>query len=626
MPSTVFQALVIPSLAGAVFAMLLTAVRPLTRKLFDYTWHYYIWLAVLAVMLLPVRFSLPRQAAFNPPAQAMQAAQQAQTADPVQTTGTAVLQPPGADPAAEAPQRTGAFFRQFINSAQAYTGVVWLAGVLLLLSIHAAGYIRLIRRVRRTTVPIPCPELAAYTGKRVAVRTGGTFSSPFIMGVLRPTLVLPRAELTKEQLDYILRHEMTHFQRRDLLYKFFAVFVKCIHWFNPAAWYIVKQIHAECEISCDLSVVRNMGKDEERGYVNTILSLLSGKQSKSLPLTTGMTGSKKMLKRRFIMMKNRKKTSRLMSALSVVAAAMMLSTAVFASGVLSGLAEEDYTIEITRGSAQVALASAPFAENASVYVPLRACLEQAGFDGSNSSIKWENGSVTLAIVQSNGLAGMFRFEIGNNYVGLKHIDAAELHTASMAPETFIMSVGMENAPVLRNAVTYIPVGDLNYILYGFLAESDASSFQTFEYRVFDKNNNDVTAQFDRENNLLLRFNSARLPTEAERMADPSYTVQGFFGAFETGDFEQMKAYCTENFVDQFFGDGYCFGMTTATLTDMSVDPMEYAKSSNDFQILAHVDMTPHEDAVFGTDQTALSFRVSLLRQPDGRYLIDAFGY
>lgn len=54
-----------------------------------------------------------------------------------------------------------------------------------------------------------------------------------------------------------------------------------------------------------------MNKDEVTSYINTILSLLSGKDSKNNPLTTGMAGSKSILKRRFIMIKKRKKTNKI---------------------------------------------------------------------------------------------------------------------------------------------------------------------------------------------------------------------------------------------------------------------------------------------------------------------------
>ena len=163
---------------------------------------------------------------------------------------------------------------------------------------------------------ITCPETGEYTDRKINVRVWENIASPFMTGVFRPTLVLPKTELSDEQLHNILSHEMTHFKRHDILYKWFAEFVKCVHWFNPIAWYVSKQIAAECEISCDMIVTKNMSNNEKISYINTILYLLPTGKSIRLPLTTQMASSKKILKRRFIMIKNKKTTSVFMSVIS----------------------------------------------------------------------------------------------------------------------------------------------------------------------------------------------------------------------------------------------------------------------------------------------------------------------
>ena len=50
-----FKALLITSLAGSALAAVISIFRPITKKIFGYSWHYYIWLCVLFVMLMPVR-------------------------------------------------------------------------------------------------------------------------------------------------------------------------------------------------------------------------------------------------------------------------------------------------------------------------------------------------------------------------------------------------------------------------------------------------------------------------------------------------------------------------------------------------------------------------------------------
>lgn len=105
---------------------------------------------------------------------------------------------------------------------------------------------------------------------------------------------------------------------------------------------------------------------------------------------------------------------------------------------------------------------------------------------------------------------------------------------------------------------------------------------------------------------------------------PEYATEQFFYSFDKSDYESMKKYCTENCIKTFFKNGAVFGMKRAALAEMNINPLEYAKSSNGFNVFVTVDMTPHETSVFDPKETSTSFYVLLERQPDGRYLIDEF--
>lgn len=102
------------------------------------------------------------------------------------------------------------------------------------------------------------------------------------------------------------------------------------------------------------------------------------------------------------------------------------------------------------------------------------------------------------------------------------------------------------------------------------------------------------------------------------------TVSAFFSAFEQSNFEEMKQYCTPDCVDGFFGDGYVFGMQRAKLTNLTIDPTEYAKSSNDFIVQVDVEMQSAPGSVYAEGQTQTSFYLILLRQEDGSYRINEF--
>lgn len=614
-----FKALLITSLAGSVLAVVISLLRPITKKLFGYSWHYYIWLCVLFVMLMPVRFNVNTTPAPNIATQTIQTQQEAVSEQP-ETTENVVQTAPAQKP--QLLQKATVIWDRIIYNRMNILAYVWLIGAIALMLLNVLRYIRLNIKIRKNSEVISCPETRAYTDRKINVRVWENVASPFITGIFRPMLILPKIELSEEQLHNILRHEMTHFKRHDILYKWFAEFVKCVHWFNPTSWYVSKQIAAECEISCDMSVTKNMSGSEEMSYVSTILSLLPTGKSKQLPLTTQMASSKKFLKRRFIMIKNKKTTSRFMSVLSAVIAVIMLSTTVFASGVLSDLTTDDYTIEILNNGEKIELTNKPFIENGEVYVPLRETLEKLGFDKNNSNIVWKDGKVGLSLVQTNGNAGAYCIKIGHHGVWCSQestvLDDTALDYIIDNSRGYID--GPNSVPhILKNSFTYISIEYFDYIVYRFLNVRDENKkLYELTYSVYDKNGNIIE----------ITSNQATIiKTSQYDNKTPEYTVDQFFYLFSNGDFGNMKRYCTQNCIDNFFRDNSVFGMKKATLQSISKDADDLRKRGffivGEWAALVNVTMTPAENSVFDPNQTETSFYL-ILKQQNGRYLIDEF--
>ena len=618
-----FKALLITSLAGSALAVVISLLRPITKKLFGYSWHYYIWLCVLFVMLMPVRFNVNTMPAPNIATQTVQTQQEAVSEQP-ETTENVVQTAPAQKP--QLLQKATVIWDRIIYNRMNILAYVWLIGAIALMLLNVLRYIRLNIEIRKNSEVISCPETRAYTDRKINVRVWENVASPFITGIFRPMLILPKTELSEEQLHNILRHEMTHFKRHDILYKWFAEFVKCVHWFNPTSWYVSKQIASECEISCDMSVTKNMTDSEEMSYVSTILSLLPTGKSKQLPLTTQMASSKKFLKRRFVMIKNKKTTSRFMSVLSAVIAAIMLSTTVFASGVLSDLTTDDYTIEITNNGEKIELTNKPFIENGEVYVPLRELFEKVGvMNHPDSKIEWDNGKIDLDIayyadaytthkspndgqgVDIITIISSYAIEIGNSTILLN------AHPTLMGQNISHEDI-MDNAPVLKGSNTYISFSYVQRMLH-------SQSWQ-ISYNVYDKNN--MLIDFSPTFNFV---SPTVVKTSQYDNKTPEYTIDQFFYLFGDGDFGNMKRYCTQNCIDNFFRDNGVFGMKKATLQSISKDADDLRKRGffivGEWAALVNVTMTPAENSVFDPNQTETSFYL-ILKQQNGRYLIDEF--
>lgn len=306
------------------------------------------------------------------------------------------------------------------------------------------------------------------------------------------------------------------------------------------------------------------------------------------------------------MIKNKKRTSRLMSVISAVMAVIMLSTTVFASGILSDLTTADYTVEIMSGGEKMELTNKPFIENGEVYVPLREVFEKVGvMSNPQSYINWDNGKITISINEpSKSVNGYSKFtyqiEIGQ-----------KIRKILSNPEPINFDV-LIVPPVLKDGNTYVQLGSVS----GVLNEIYGAELYKLEYNIFDKNGNDITVSV-----------TDAFETEKEfgEMTDPFRTTELFFAAFYQQDFEKMKRYCTQNCVDNFFGDDYVFGMKKATpLSIGTVDHLaEKGFTNGEWIAQPEVKLIPAENSVFDPNQTKISFYM-ILKQQNGRYLIDEF--
>lgn len=344
----IFTAFLLTSLTGTCLALLLAIFKPVTRRFFSASWNYYIWLAVLAVMLLPIRLTFRGKA--QPTAYETEKAVEwinEDISEERERQPEIIEWQPEVVERQHAPrEKASARLRVFFDNNISVISHIWLIGAILLFLIKLSGYVIFLIKMHMHSKEIFCTEIGAYTKRRVRVRQSDTSCSPLLVGIIRPTLLLPRAELTEEQLGYILAHETTHLKRNDILYKWLVVVSKCIHWFNPAVYYVGRQVNTECEISCDLAAVKEMDSREESKYMETILSLLSRSSAGAVSFTTGMTGNKRTLKRRFTMIKNRFKVSKKAMLVSIAVAAVVLAGGVLASGLINGKFANAYENEL----------------------------------------------------------------------------------------------------------------------------------------------------------------------------------------------------------------------------------------------------------------------------------------
>lgn len=92
----------------------------------------------------------------------------------------------------------------------------------------------------------------------------------FILGIFRPRIYLS-GELNEEGREAVLCHERIHLKRRDYLIKPAALFIACVHWFNPLVWLAFYLMNRDCEMACDEAVVATLGNRCRKVYAYALL-------------------------------------------------------------------------------------------------------------------------------------------------------------------------------------------------------------------------------------------------------------------------------------------------------------------------------------------------------------------
>jgi beta-lactamase regulating signal transducer with metallopeptidase domain len=137
--------------------------------------------------------------------------------------------------------------------------------------------------------------------KDVPLYISTCISTPFLYGVIKPSIVLPDIQFTTEELQHVFQHELTHWKRHDTWLKCMMLLINAFHWFNPFVYLIRHDIDRFNELSCDESVVNLMNSDERRRYCELMLGVLWNVTVLNVKLYSAFSDKRKQLERRMNM-------------------------------------------------------------------------------------------------------------------------------------------------------------------------------------------------------------------------------------------------------------------------------------------------------------------------------------
>ena len=182
-------------------------------------------------------------------------------------------------------------------------------------------------------------------GKVTLLRNCNTDNkSPFAVGLFHRKVVIPYLEYTKEELDIILYHELSHVKKSDILFRYLTTAAIIINSINPISYVLLKLVTHWSEADCDVRAIEGLEKEgiPQKRYADTIFRLMNETNKKREMFTmTMLSGAGKSLYGRLEFMNiyknNVRKVAKPVTFLLVLVFALTSSVTAYGAGV--GLAK-----------------------------------------------------------------------------------------------------------------------------------------------------------------------------------------------------------------------------------------------------------------------------------------------
>ncbi|MEZ4917863.1 MAG: M56 family metallopeptidase [Saprospiraceae bacterium] len=194
---------------------------------------------------------------------------------------------------------------QLVLTLERYNPLIvscWLLG-LAFFTLRLAGAWWWINRLRRhglkvaseaTHAALERLKVTAGFKKPIGIGLSRHIKSPLTLGHLKPLVLFPIAvinQLSLEETEAILAHELAHIMRHDWLLNLIQSCIEALFYFHPASWWLSSMARTERENCCDDLAVALTGNP--LGYAKALLKVqqISQEQENKTPaLALGFAG------------------------------------------------------------------------------------------------------------------------------------------------------------------------------------------------------------------------------------------------------------------------------------------------------------------------------------------------
>lgn len=103
-------------------------------------------------------------------------------------------------------------------------------------------------------------------------------TTPMVIGIKKPYIILPNIILEDRDWFYIISHELAHYYHGDLLIKFLLELFIAFYWWNPIVYFLKRQVLKLLEINVDTDLIKNWNDNYKVEYISCLVKLANNSQ------------------------------------------------------------------------------------------------------------------------------------------------------------------------------------------------------------------------------------------------------------------------------------------------------------------------------------------------------------
>lgn len=210
--------------------------------------------------------------------------------------------------------------------------MIWVAGALSLAAVFLWSNLHFTRFLRRNRI-----RIGRMKGKINIYEVAG-IQSPCLFGFFLPSVYLPEGrKLSREQREFILAHEYTHYKHGDHVWALVRCLCVILYWYHPLVWLAAYRSGRDGELACDAATIKAIGEENRVEYGKILIEIARGARKapsafRIFECFAGAAGGKREMKKRMQLIVNRPQT-KFRALLALVLVCVWITGCTFGSAV-----------------------------------------------------------------------------------------------------------------------------------------------------------------------------------------------------------------------------------------------------------------------------------------------------